>query len=107
MRLRLAQLVQRFRERLQEVGLAASGGLFPVQTLQPIAAIDTARLHSVLQGAGVETVLHRRRNGLAARISFLLTASHRPEDIDRAVALLANIVAQQRPRQRIKVSHHE
>ena len=107
LRLRLAQRVQRFRERLQGVGLAASGGLFPVQTLQPIAAIDTARLHSMLQGAGVETVLHRRRNGLAARLSFLLTASHRPEDIDRAVALLANIVAQQRPRQRIKVSYHE
>ncbi|HSX81127.1 MAG TPA: aminotransferase class I/II-fold pyridoxal phosphate-dependent enzyme [Candidatus Saccharimonadia bacterium] len=106
LRWRLVQLVQRFRERLQAVGLAASGGLFPVQTLQPIAAIDAARLHSVLQGAGVETVLHRPRHGLAARISFLLTASHRPEDIDRAVALLANIVAQQRPRQRIKVGHH-
>jgi 8-amino-7-oxononanoate synthase len=107
LRLRLAQLVRRFRERLRQVGLAASGGLFPVQTLQPIAAIDAARLHSMLQGAGVETVLHRAQKGFAAQISFLLTASHRLEDIDRAVALLANIVAQQPPRQRIKVGHHE
>lgn len=107
LRLRLAQLVRRFRERLRQVGVAASGGLFPVQTLQRVAAIDATRLHSVLQGAGVETVLHCKRNGLAARISFLLTASHRPEDVDRAVALLANIIGQQRPRQRIKVGHHE
>ena len=106
MRWRLAQLVQRFRERLRQVGLAASGGLFPVQTLQPIAAIDAARLHNLLQGADVETVLHRTRHGLAARMSFLLTESHQPADIDRAVALLANIVVQQHPRQRIKVGHH-
>jgi 8-amino-7-oxononanoate synthase len=107
LRMRLAQLVRRFRERLREVGLAASGGLFPVQTLQPIAAVDAARLYRVLQEAGVETVLHRTGNDFVARISFLLTASHRPEDIDRAVALLANIVAPQRPRHRIKVGHHD
>jgi 8-amino-7-oxononanoate synthase len=106
LRWRLAQLVRRFRERLRQVGFVASGGLFPVQTLHPIAAIDAAKLHSLLQRAGVETVLHRAHNGRAARISFLLTASHRLEDIDRAIALLANIVAQQRPRQRSKVGHH-
>jgi 8-amino-7-oxononanoate synthase len=106
LRWRLAQLVRRFRERLRQVGFAASGGLFPVQTLQPVAAIDASRLHSVLQRAGVETVLHRTHHGFAARISFLLTASHRLADIDQAVALLANIVAPQPPRQRIKVGHY-
>lgn len=106
LRWHLAQLVRRFRERLRQVGLAASGGLFPVQTLHPVAAIDAARLHGALQRAGVETVLHRGRQGCAAQISFLLTASHRRADIDRAVALLAHIVAQPPLRQRMKGSHY-
>ena len=108
LRMRLAQLTRRFRERLRYVGLAASGGLFPVQTLQPIAAIDTARLHTVLQRSAVTTVLHRARNDCAARISFLLTASHQFEDVDRAVEILSNlVVAQQRPRHRSKVRSYE
>lgn len=108
LRMRLAQLARQFRERLRQVGLAASGGLFPVQTLQPIAAIDTARLHTVLQESGVTTVLHRTRNDFAARISFLLTASHQFEDVDRAVEVLSNlVVAHQRPGHRSKVRNYE
>lgn len=102
----LAQRVRHFRERLQQVGLAASGSLFPVQTLRPVAAMDATRLHSLLQEAGVETVLHRTRHGCAARLSFVLTASHRLADIDRAVALLAHNVVPQRLRHRMKRGPH-
>jgi 8-amino-7-oxononanoate synthase len=106
LRWRLAQRVQRFRARLRQGGWAASGGLFPVQTLPPIAAMDAVRLHRRLQSAGVQTVLHRAHPGVAARLSFVLTASHRLEDIDRAVAVLTHIVVQHRPRQHMKGEHH-
>jgi hypothetical protein len=39
---------------------------------------------------GVRTVQHAARNGQVARISFLITARHRPEDIDRAVHALSS-----------------
>lgn len=88
LRWRLAQLVRRFRERLRQVGLAASGGLFPVQTLRPVAAIDASGLHALLQESGVRTVLHRARDGQDARLSFLITALHTPSDIERCAKAL-------------------
>lgn len=88
LRWHLAQRVRRFRERLRQIGLAASGDLFPVQTLRPVAAIDASGLHALLQESGVRTVLHRARNGQDARLSFLLTALHTPSDIDRCAEAL-------------------
>jgi hypothetical protein len=53
--------------------------------------------------------LSRRREhsdkSQAAELGFLLTAPHCLADVDQVVALRADIVAQQRPRQRIKVAH--
>ena len=91
LRLRLAQLVQRFRKRLRQIGLAASGGLFPVQTLRPVAAIDASGLHAILQESGVRTVLHRATNGQHARLSFLITALHTLSDIEQCAEVLGRV----------------
>lgn len=91
-RFRLAQLVLNFRERLKEIGLSATGGLFPVQTLKPIPGMDAITLHERLLRYGIKTVLHSGRHGCGPRISFLITARHRLSDIDRAVGVLDHTI---------------
>lgn len=92
LRLRLAQLVRHFRKRLQETGLSASGGFFPVQTLADVPGIDAQRLHERLLRSGIKTILRRGRCGYGARLSFLITALHRPHDIDCAINAIASAV---------------
>lgn len=89
LRLHLWQLVRRLRIRLDLMGLTAKGGEFPVQTLELTPSLDGTQLHGRLRREGVETVLHRGRNGGKAQVSFLLTARHMPQDIDRAMEALA------------------
>lgn len=84
----LATLVLRFKEAMAKSGFAFAGGLFPVQTLVPVPGLDAVSLHGRLLQRGIRTVLHRRRNGAQARLSFIITARHSPTDIDRAVAVL-------------------
>jgi len=75
------RLVHQFREHLRQLGLSSSGGIFPVQTLNPIPGLGMRRLHSGLLARGVKTVLRRARNGWEARLSFLITTLHTPADI--------------------------
>ncbi len=87
LRQHLAQLVRRFRAGLRALGLAADGGLFPVQTLRPFGMAAEA-LHLRLFRLGIRTILIRQCRGIGARIAFLITALHRPADIDQAVAAI-------------------
>ena len=89
LRLRLAQLIRHFHNRLKGIGLSATGGLFPVQALVPPPGLDAKTLYDRLLQCGIWTVLHRGRNGHRPRIGFLVTARHRQDDIDRAVDALA------------------
>jgi 8-amino-7-oxononanoate synthase len=84
-RARLLKLVQRFRTQLKQLGLAASGGVFPVQTLKPIRNLEMNRMHDRLSRLGVKTVLHGVRNARDARLSFLITSQHTPADIDAGI----------------------
>lgn len=52
LRLRLAQRVRYFRNRLAQIGWPTTGGLFPVQTLMPIPTLDTRKLHTQLLRRG-------------------------------------------------------
>jgi 8-amino-7-oxononanoate synthase len=88
LRRRLLGLVGRFREYLRQLGLSASGGVFPVQTLHPIPGLEMGRLHSRLLTRGVKTVLRRARDGWDARLSFLITMLHTPADIDGGITAL-------------------
>jgi 8-amino-7-oxononanoate synthase len=89
LRLHLWRLVRRFQERLSQIGLAAAGGMFPVQTLKLTPSLDGVQLHENLRHKGVETVLHSGRNGSKPQVSLLLTASHTPQDIDGLTEALA------------------
>ena len=90
LRAHLAELVLRFRRGLAEIGLRASGRLFPVQTLAPAPGCDAARLHARLLGSGVRAVLHRDRTGHATRLSVLVTARHTRGDVDQALEAIGN-----------------
>jgi|SRR5579872_6471894 8-amino-7-oxononanoate synthase len=91
LRLRLAGLVMRFRRSAKKAGLGFRGGLFPVQTLVPTSKADTVRLHERLLRNGVRTVLRRAPHGQGLRLSFVITARHTPEAIERAVYALTKI----------------
>jgi 8-amino-7-oxononanoate synthase len=101
LRQRLAWLVGRFREQLAKAGFAAVGGMFPVQTLALRPDLDAGVLHDRLARAGVRTVLRDAQSGHSRQISFLITALHRPQDIDRAVDKLARAAAREKGRQHL------
>jgi 8-amino-7-oxononanoate synthase len=90
LRLRLAQHVRHFRQRLKEMGLSAIGGLFPVQTITPSHNLDSLAVHERLLRSGVRTVLRRSRYSGGALLTFIITASHHLSDIDVAVDALAS-----------------
>lgn len=94
-RLRLARLVRYFRNKLREIGLFSTGGLFPAQTLSSINGQAAAVLHERLRRQGVNAVLHQgkgRQRGVP-RISFLINARHRIADVDRAVEAMGHILS--------------
>ena len=96
LRLHLAELVAYFRRRLSAVGLSATGGLFPIQTLAPVAGLDPRTLFEQILRQGIRTVLRRSGHGGRGCVSFLLTARHTFSDIDRAMDALLCAVIEQR-----------
>ena len=88
LRLRLSNLVARFRQRASDTGFRFSGGLFPFQTLLPSPGLDAVRFYAHLRKQGIRTVLHQAQNGHGPRISFLISARQVPEEIDKAVHAL-------------------
>ncbi|HEX6699306.1 MAG TPA: aminotransferase class I/II-fold pyridoxal phosphate-dependent enzyme [Gaiellaceae bacterium] len=85
-RARLAELVQRFRARAAAAGFRAHGGLFPVQTVA--TGEQASALFDRLARRAIRAVLHDGSGTRDARLSFLITARHRPEEIDAAVSAL-------------------
>jgi 8-amino-7-oxononanoate synthase len=92
LRHRLVRLLQRFQAGLASIGLAADGGLFPVQTLRP-CGLAAESLHQRLRRAGVQTVLMRPCREIGLRVAFLITALHRYADIDHAIGQIARAVS--------------
>lgn len=85
LRQHLVKLVRRFRLRLAHIGLQTIGASFPVQTLGSLSGINADTLHQRLLRSGIRTVLHRARAAGKPKISFLITAGHSPNEIDRTV----------------------
>jgi 8-amino-7-oxononanoate synthase len=90
---RLLRLVLRLRAAVMQAGLDAVGLLpFPVQSFvsrHAPGAAAFAQLLKRLQAGGVRALLTRGCQGLAPRLSFIVTARHRAMQIDRIAALLA------------------
>ena len=107
LRSRLASLVGQFRKRLAACGLFTTGGLFPVQLLQPMSGLDIQLVHKRLLDLKIRTVLHRPRCRREAAISFLITALHRFGDIERAARAIAAVIRQARvhTRKMLEINH--
>lgn len=90
----LAQRVHYFRNRLAALGLATTGGLFPVQTLPPLDELDAKEVYQELLRLGVRAVLRKNRHshGPDAQISFVITARHTRAEVDQAIKALQQIV---------------
>lgn len=86
LRAALSGLVARFRAGLAEIALAPDGNMFPVQTISTLGDAETLALHQHLENRGIKTVLHRGRRQNRVRLSFLINADHRPEEIHYAVS---------------------
>ncbi len=96
LRVRLAQLVRKFRSGLFRLGLPIGRSLFPVQSLGQIPGLDTRLLHSRLSKLGIRTALHQSRCRSKPQVSFLITAAHSPADIEHALEALAGLVDRRR-----------
>ena len=101
LRVRLGKLVRVFRLGLRRIGLAAHGGLFPVQTLKTIEGVDPQWLHRRLLTLGVGALLHRSRSLRRPLLSFLITAAHTKADISRCIDALRQACALEGARREI------
>lgn len=92
-RTRLRQLVQRLRAAVMHAGLDPVGTLpFPVQSFvsrHAPGAAAFARMLQRLHAGGMRALLTRGCQGLAPRLTFIVTARHGAAQIDRIAALLA------------------
>lgn len=93
LRARLLRLVRRLRGGLARLGLSSPSGIFPVQSVGPFARPVAAGLWSELRRRGVTTLLTRACRGAGLMLTVLLTAAHRPRDVDVAVQALAAAAA--------------
>ena len=107
LRLRLARLVCRFRERLKEAGLATTGGLFPVQTLANVSGSDATSVHERLMRAGIRSVLRRGDNGGGPQLSLIITALHNSNEIDRLADVIAYAGRRNGPSKDFRRENHE
>ncbi|MGJ7507421.1 hypothetical protein [Variovorax sp. GT1P44] len=90
-RARLLHLVLRLRETLAQSGLVPVGRLpFPVQSFVSRQGPEwVTQLWRRLRAGGVRALLTRGCQGLAPRLTFIVTARHCQAQIDRVAQLLA------------------
>jgi 8-amino-7-oxononanoate synthase len=95
LRRRLLRLVAAFRTGLGACALQrsrrprrtapSSGSFFPVQHVAFASPREARAFHEALEQRGVRTVLTRSRTEAATRTTFVFTARHRLEDVERAL----------------------
>ena len=91
LRRRLTARARRFRAGLASLGLSATGGLHPVQLIDPLAQLSAAALHAGLQSAGIDTALVRAACRQRDAVAVVLTATHTATEIDHALRALATL----------------
>lgn len=105
LRLQLAERVRYFRRQLAHAGLRSHGRLFPMQTIVLPDDTDGMKVHQMLLEQGVQTVLQADKGRRNARISFILTVRHRADEIESAVNMLAEAIANQHATAQIALPH--
>jgi 8-amino-7-oxononanoate synthase len=93
-RLRLAALVARLRLGLDRLGLAATGGPFPVQGIRGLAPLSVVSVQCRLRDAGILTLLRQPHPQAPPELTIAVTAGLDPSDIDRLLDALARAVRQ-------------
>lgn len=88
LRARLAHNVACLRRGLNQLAVAASRSLFPVQSLRLASAVT---VHEELLQRGVSTILQRNPTS-GPQLSFLLTARHTAQEIDWAIESLTHAI---------------
>ena len=88
LRRRLFARVSRLRRHLEELGLTVAGGPFPVQAITLPTVTRAVEVHRRLLEQGVQSVLARPRCRTGVDLTFIVTARHRPIDIDQAAEAL-------------------
>jgi 8-amino-7-oxononanoate synthase len=92
LRRRLALLVARFRDGLQEHGIETIGGSFPAQSIAFDVDASARRVYLQLRRDGVHCVL-RQTHGGSFQVSFVLTARHGFDEIDAATEAIGQAMA--------------
>jgi 8-amino-7-oxononanoate synthase len=88
-RARLLWLVRKLREALVRAGLAPVGDMpFPVQSFASRHGHNAGQMLRRLQAGGVRALLTRGCQGLAPRLSFIVTSRHCAAHIERVGRLL-------------------
>jgi 8-amino-7-oxononanoate synthase len=87
----LAHRIAAFRRGVEDLGVEASGGLFPVQSLvlpQVEGQDDTMRTHQALAVHGVRTVVSRPGCRRRRSLTFVIRANHRWDHLAHALHVL-------------------
>jgi 7-keto-8-aminopelargonate synthetase-like enzyme len=94
LRRRLAENVSLFRASLRRYGMAATGGLFPVQAIAGLTGAAARAVHARLHELGVRAVLARSACSPGSRVVFVITAAHGEPAIERAAGALCRANAE-------------
>jgi 7-keto-8-aminopelargonate synthetase-like enzyme len=92
----LIQLVRRLRNRLQQAGVSVgTTSLFPIQSLHFPSGAAATRAAVALRREGIWPVLQLDQHETPGEgaLHFVITARHRPEDVDVAVEAISRICA--------------
>jgi 8-amino-7-oxononanoate synthase len=92
LRARLLDNIRRFRRELASVGLKPTGGLMPVQTLSFGPEREATAIHQGLTRAGIRALIAPNPVRSGGRVLFVITAKHRPIDLERAVVALDRLL---------------
>lgn len=90
LRKKIARNVSQFRYRLRDAGMDNQGGIFPVQAI-PVSRKNAEHIHKCLRQHGVATVLQLSSANQKPCISFVITARHEADEIDKAIKIFSRV----------------
>jgi 8-amino-7-oxononanoate synthase len=96
LRARLLDNIRRFRRELANAGMQPAGGLMPVQTLGFSPQREARTIHEGLVRAGIRALVAPDPVDGGGRVLLVVTAAHRPIDLERAAVALDRLLPRSR-----------